>query len=487
LGAIWSLCSLDMGYVSVLDRFKQIQPKLLIAQDGYVLRGRFIDRKENIKKIREGLNNIENFIMVSALSNSESETVYSWPDLFEKKGKFVATPVPFNHPLWVVYSSGTTGTPKPIVHGHGGILLEGMKQSLHHDLTKKDRFSWLTSSGWIMWNAQWVALGQGATVVAFDGAPDYPNMNRVWEFISAEKLSFFGAGAAFFESSMKAKIIPKKVVDFKNLRSIGSTGSPLSGQTFEWIYQNVKLDLWVAPISGGTDLCGGFVMGHPKMPVRRGEMQCRALGNSVKSFSSAGEELLGEVGELVCTKPLPSMPLYFWGDQKKRRYKESYFDFYPGIWRHGDWIKIYPDGSSVIFGRSDATINRKGLRIGSAEIYQAVESLDEVKDSLIVDLEYLEKESFMPLFIVKMPNVEFNEELKNKINEKIKTNVSPRFLPDTIIEVMDIPKTLSGKKLEVPVKNLMLGCKSSQVINKDAMVNPSSIDFYIDFAKRIHK
>ena len=278
-----------------------------------------------------------------------------------------------------------------------------------------------------MWNSQWVALGQGATVVAFDGAPYYPDMGRVWEFISEEKLTYFGAGAAFYEGCIKAAVRPGASFDLASLRSLGSTGSPLSGDAYDWIYNEVKSDVWLAPISGGTDFCDAFVLGHPKLPVRKGEMQCRALGNAVRSFDEQGNDLIGRVGELVCTEPLPSMPLYFWGDEGNTRLMESYFETYPGIWRHGDWIEITPNGGAVIYGRSDATINRKGLRLGSAEIYQAVESLDEIRDTLVVDLEFLGKMSFMPLFIVPMPGVELNEALKDKINAVIKTTVSPRF------------------------------------------------------------
>ncbi|MGA0229104.1 MAG: AMP-binding protein, partial [Paracoccaceae bacterium] len=378
---------------------------------------------------------------------------------------------------------GTTGNPKPIVHGHGGILLESMKQSLHHDLTEKDRFCWLTSSGWIMWNAQWTALGQGARVVAFDGAPNYPDMGRVWEVIAEEGVTYFGAGAAFFEGCIKANVAPQECFDLSALRSMGSTGSPLSGDAYDWIYQKVKSDLWLAPISGGTDLSGAFVLGHPGMPVRKGEMQCRALGNAVRAFDEDGRDLIGQVGELVCTEPLPSMPLYFWGDKDGSRLYESYFDTYPGVWRHGDWIEITQDGGSVIYGRSDATINRKGLRMGSSEIYQAVEGLSEIRDSLVVDLEFLGRDSFMPLFVVLMPDCVLDEALRKRINEAIKSQVSPRFLPDEIVEIQEVPRTLSGKKLEVPVKKLLLGSAAEKVVNRDSMSNPNSFDFFIDYAR----
>ena len=482
LGAIWSICAPDMGHAAIIDRFCQIKPKILIAQDGYVHAGKTIDRSETIGIIWAALESVQHFVLVPVVGEIGQSDI-NWHDLTEKKVKFDPTPVAFDHPLWVVYSSGTTGTPKPIVHGHGGVIIEGMKQSLHHDLSTSDRFSWLTSSGWIMWNAQWVALGQGATVVAFDGAPNYPDMNRIWEFVSDEELTFFGAGAAFYEGCIKATVHPAKLFDLNALRSMGSTGSPLSGEAYDWIYSKVKSDVWLAPLSGGTDFCGAFVLGHPKMPVRKGEMQCRALGNAVRSFDEEGNDLIGKVGELVCTEPLPSMPIYFWGDDENVRLMESYFETYPGVWRHGDWIEITPNGGAVIYGRSDATINRKGLRLGSAEIYQAVESLEEIQDSLVVDFEFLGKASFMPLFIVPTSGVELDEALENKINEVIKVTVSPRFLPNEIIEVLEIPRTLSGKKLEIPVKKLLLGGDPKTVVNRDSMVNPHSFDDFISYAQ----
>ncbi|MEH6646980.1 acetoacetate--CoA ligase [Sulfitobacter sp.] len=482
IGAAWSLCAPDMGQVAIVDRFKQIAPKVFIAQDGYVHAGKTIDRREVLAQINAELPSVVQFVTLPIVGDLPEGHV-AWDSLLHDDVPFEATQVPFDQPLWIVYSSGTTGNPKPIVHGHGGIILEAAKQSLHHDLTSKDRFCWLTSSGWIMWNAQWTALGQGATVCMYDGAPNHPDMLAVWRFVADEKLTYFGAGAAFFAGCLKTGVTPRDAVDLSALRSLGSTGSPLSADAYDWIYRDVKEDVWLAPISGGTDLAGAFVLGHPGMPVRAGEMQCRALGNAVHAYDPLGNELIGEVGELVCTQPLPSMPLFFWGDDDGTRLFESYYNTYPGIWRHGDWISIDENGASVIYGRSDATINRKGLRLGSAEIYQAVEGLEDVLDSLVVDLEFLGRESFMPLFVVPAEGVAFDDALKDKINHAIRAGVSARFIPNEIVQVAEIPRTLSGKKLEVPVKKLLLGGDPASVVNRDSMANPASFDFFIAYAK----
>ncbi len=482
IGAIWSLCAPDMGHVAILDRFRQIEPKVMIWQDGYTHGGKQIDRRELIQGIAAELPSLEQRIVLPVVGDLPGGAL-NWNDLIMRKADLRVEMVEFSHPIWIVYSSGTTGNPKPIVHGHGGVLLEGAKQSLHQDLGPDDRYCWMTSSGWIMWNSQWTALAQGGVVALFDGAPNHPDMLEVWRFVAREKLTYFGAGAAFFSGCQKAGITPRDGLDFSALVSVGSTGSPLAQEGYDWIYNAVRGDVWLAPISGGTDLAGAFVLGNPCLPVRAGEMQCRALGNAVRAFDESGNELFGEVGELVCTEPLPSMPLYFWGDDDGSRLHDSYFDTYPGVWRHGDWIEITETGGSVIFGRSDATINRRGLRLGSSEIYRAVEGLAEIQDSLVIDLEFLGRDSFMPLFVTLSPDVTLDDTLKAKINGAIRAGVSARFLPDEIIEVAEIPRTLSGKKLEVPVKKLLLGGDPAKVVNRDSMANPDSFDAFIAYAR----
>lgn len=485
IGATWSLCSPDMGRVAILDRFRQIAPKVLIAADGYVHGGRAVERLTAVREMAAELPGLETLIVVNHLPEAPArpEGALDWAALVEGgEGPPETAQVAFDHPLWIVYSSGTTGNPKPIVHGHGGILLEGVKFSLHADLTERDVFMWLTASGWIMWNTQFAPLLRGGPAAIFDGAPGRPDMGEVWRFAGRAGVTYFGAGAAYFTACLKDGVVPREVADLSALRSVSATGSPLPPEAYDWIYAAVSPDVWLAPISGGTDVSGAFVGGNPELPVRSGEMQCRWLGMRVEAWDENGRALHDQVGELVCTRPTPAMPLFFWGDADGTRLHESYFDTYPGVWRHGDWIRIAPSGGSVIYGRSDATINRRGLRLGSSEIYRAVEGLEEVVDSLVVDLEVLGRESFMPLFVVLRPGLTLDDALRERIRAAIREAVSARFLPDEIVQMAEVPRTLSGKKLEVPVKKLLLGAAPAKAANRDSLANPAAFDAFVDWA-----
>ena len=482
LGATWSLAAPEMGPVAVLDRFRQIAPRILIAQDSLIYAGRPVDRRAETARIADGIPELAARVAVPGLFDVP-EGWLAWDTLLAEPAAPDPAPMPFDHPLWIVYSSGTTGNPKAIVHGHGGILLETVKTALHTNITEESRYAWLTSSGWIMWTTQLWPLLHGGTLALYDAAPGHPDLLEPWRKVARERLTHFGAGAAFFQACLKAGIAPGSL-DLSALEMLGSTGSPLSPEAYDWVYASVKRDLWLAPLSGGTDLAGAFVGGHPMLPVRAGEMQCRFLGNAVRAWNEAGEEVIGEVGELVCTAPLPSMPLYLWSDTDGTALKDAYFDHFPGVWRHGDWIEITPEGGAVVYGRSDATINRHGQRLGTAEIYQVVEALDQVADSLVVDLEYLGRPSELVLFVVPAAGAELDDALRAEIAARVRADVSPRFVPDTIVAVPDVPRTLSGKKLEVPVRRLLLGHDPARVVNRDAMANPAVFDWFVAWAER---
>ena len=492
LGAIWSSCAPDFGVGSVIDRFKQIEPKVLFAIDGYQYGGKTFDRRATIADLQKALPTLQKTILVPYLLTSEStegltNALPLSALLTHLEAKLTFEQVPFAHPLWVLYSSGTTGLPKAIVQGHGGIVLEHLKSlTLELDVKPGDRFFWFTTTGWMMWNLLMGSLLVGATIVMYDGSPAYPDFNTLWKLAGDTGISLFGVSAGFITSCMKAGIEPERDYDLSKLKQIGSTGSPLPPEGFQWIYEHVKRDVWLASMSGGTDVCSGFVGGCILMPVYAGEIQVRGLGAKVEAFDEQGNSLINEVGELVLSEPMPSMPLFFWNDANDKRYRESYFEMYPGIWRHGDWIKILPNGSSIIYGRSDSTINRMGVRMGSSEIYRVVEALPEVLDSLIVGVELPGGKYYMPLFVVLRENVVLDDALKTKIKQSLRANVSPHHVPDEIIAVPDVPRTLSGKKMEVPIKKLLLGVPVEKAGSVDAMSNPQAMQFFVEFANRFN-
>ncbi len=486
IGAIWSSCSPDMGTPSVLDRFGQIAPKVLIAVDGYRYGGKDFDRRDVVASLMTSLPTLEHVVVLPYLHQEPGIAgTRTWQELLAHDSELRFEQLPFDHPLWVVYSSGTTGMPKPIVHGHGGVLLESLKgHALQTGLGPDDRFMWFTTTGWIMWNSQVTGLLTGATIAVYDGNPGYPDLGMLWQFAEEATLTVFGAGAAFYANCMKAGIEPARIADIRALHTVGSTGSPLPAEAFAWIYEKVGSDVLLASISGGTDISAAFVGACPILPLYAGEMQCRCLGIAVYAMDEQGRPLTGEVGELVVTKPMPSMPLYFWNDPEGRRYYDSYFDTYPGWWRHGDWLRITPRGGAIIYGRSDTTINRHGVRMGTSEIYRVVEAMPEVVDSLVVDLEYLGRESYMPLFVVLRPGVELDDALTRRICGNIRSALSARHVPNEVFAVAGIPRTLTGKKMELPVKKLLLGMRVDEVANPDAMSNPGSLGYFVEFASR---
>ena len=490
LGAVWSSCSPEFGVRSVVERFHQIRPRLLLAVDEYHHKGKAYGCLEAVAEIQRTLPSLETTVLVPHSENSpplgKLSNARLWERLLSREDPLVFEQVPFDHPLWLLYSSGTTDLPKPIVHGHGGILLEHFKElSFHLDLSSKDRFFWFTTTGWMMWNFLVSGLLVGATLVLYDGSPAYPDMGSLWRFAEQTGTTYFGTSASYIQSCVKSGINPAREFNLNSLTGLGSTGSPLSPEGFAWVYERVKEDLLLGSLSGGTDVCTPFVGPSPLLPVHAGEIQCRQLGARVESFDSNGEAVVNEVGELVITEPMPSMPIFFWDDTDDRRYRESYFQDFPGAWRHGDWIKMTPRGSCVIYGRSDSTLNRGGIRMGTSEFYRIVEELPEVLDSLVVDTGHLGENERLFLFVVLQEGLELNPAVLDHINQVISQELSPRHLPDEIYQVAAVPRTLSGKKLEVPVKRILSGIPVEEALSKGALANPEAMRFFTDLAAQL--
>ncbi|MBX5439311.1 MAG: acetoacetate--CoA ligase [Thermoflavifilum sp.] len=499
MGAIWSSCSPDFGADGVLDRFKQIQPKILIATDGYSYYGKRYDRLQQVKAICDALPSLQGLILVSRVHDEASwprlhSQQISWEDAVAGGSRRtpVAAPlqlveVDFSHPLWILYSSGTTGIPKAITHAHGGMLLEHLKYlAFHNDVHPGENFFWYTTTGWMMWNFLQASLLMGASAVLYDGHPAYPDIGALWRLAEQVPIHHFGTSAPFLMSCRKAGYRADGL-RLSALRSIGSTGSPLPPEGFEYVYQAIKSDVWLCSMSGGTDICTAWVGGCPWRPVRSGEIQCRCLGCSMFAYDEAGRPLEHDIGEMVVTAPMPCMPIRFWNDPDDIRYRESYFQVYPGVWRHGDWIRITEHDGVIIYGRSDATLNRQGVRIGTAEIYRVLERMPEIKDSLIVNIELPGGKSYMPLFVVLAPDTELQEGLRQKIREALRNSCSPRHVPDDILAVEDIPYTISGKKLEMPVKKLFMGISLEKVAQPGALRNPEVLKAFEALAQQWRK
>jgi acetoacetyl-CoA synthetase len=490
IGAIWSSCSPDFGVGSVVDRFAQIEPKVLLAIDGYAYGGRDFDRMGVVETLEGEMPTLERTVLIPYLDpDADPGRLANGVSWHEVEGEGAGAPltfeqVPFDHPLWVLYSSGTTGLPKAIVQGHGGILLEQLKKlGLHVDAQDGDRLFWFTTTGWMMWNFLISGLLTRASIVLYDGSPGHPDMNVLWELADRAGITCFGTSASYVAACMKAGIEPSASCDLSALRSVGSTGSPLSPEGFDWVYEHVGEDTWLFSTSGGTDLCTAFVGGVPLLPVHRGELQARALGARVEAFDEAGKPVVDQVGELVITEPMPSMPLYLWGDTDGSRYHASYFDQYPGVWRHGDWIEITSRGTAVIYGRSDSTINRQGVRMGTSEIYRAVQALPGVLDALVVDVPRPGTEGWMPLFVVLREGAELDDRLRDEIKRQIREHCSPRHVPNEILRIAEVPRTLSGKVLEVPVKRILTGTPPEKAASRDSLANPASLDYFVELSR----
>ncbi len=503
IGAIWAACSPDFGWRGVLDRFRQLQPKVLFAVDGYTYGGQGFDRRDELREIIHGLDGLEYFVLLPYLNKRDLRPRagegaaggrhqpdlggMTWDAVLDHEpvpaAEFAFEQVPFAHPLWILFSSGTTGLPKAIVHSHGGILIEQFKlQRFHMDLREGDRLFFHTTSGWMMWNFLVSSLLLGVRPVLYDGNPGYPDLNVLWRLAQECRVNLFGASPSFVDLMVKAGVVPADTFALTDLRAIMPAGSPVSPECTAWFYENVKKDVWVCTGSGGTDVCAGLVGGVPTLPVYAGEIQAPHLGVAAKAFNRAGQSVINEVGELVVTEPMPSMPVKLWGDDTGKRYRESYFDDFPGVWRQGDFFRINERDGCFVLGRSDATLNRHGVRIGTAEVYAVLASIDEIDDALIVNLDLPGGGFFMPLFVRLVDGLRLDERIEDKIRDRLRREYSPRHVPDRIMQVPEIPVTLTGKKLEVPVRKILRGVPADEAANRNAMANPDSLDFFADYA-----
>jgi len=488
LGAIWSSCAPEFGVSSVLERFRQIEPTVLITVTRYRYGGKSFERLADVQQIVAALPSLRGTVCVGE-GTPDLPNAISFEALLSEYEPLSFEPVPFEHPIWILYSSGTTGVPKAIVHGHGGMLLEHLKAlALHMDLGEKDVFFWFSTTGWMMWNMLVSGLLVGATVVLYDGSPASPGMLALWKLAEEEQISYFGTSAPYLLACQKAGIEPGKHHDLSAIRGLGTTGAPLPAAGFGWVYAHVSDQLLLGSVSGGSDVCTAFLLSCPLLPVHAGEIQCRGLGAKIEAFDAAGQSVIGEVGELVLTAPFPAMPVYFWGDSNGARYTDSYFSTYPGVWRHGDWLKLTPSGAAVIYGRSDSTLNRGGVRMGTSEFYRVVEQIPEIADSLVVDTGSLaDAAGTLYLFVVLAPGAVLDTALRRRIAGDVRRELSPRHVPDQISAVPAVPRTLNGKKLEVPVKRLLLGAAPESVASRDTLANPEALDQFAALARELRK